>query len=357
MEVERKNGVNMEKKDYEFVSEVPEELVCPICFDPLREPIDLPCFHTFCSSCIENVKNCPLCRKTFEKADIKSASITLKNLINKITIKCSYCQVNHQLGDNASHLSKYCTASPKPCTAASLGCDWKGMDASHFQTCPYVFMSPLITKLLNRIDTLEKRVEMLEGGNPIEKRPSPMFRHPFYKPGDVIEYQYDLRSKNFTLMCWIYPLSYTYSMIFAKDKCGENPDQFRLEMHYSGHLSFAGNQNSYSNNPRSRDPSGFGGKVCSLSGVKLNQWTHVALARDQKQVMLYLDGSLQSSELIPFDHRGFHKKNFRVGSRCPGTSDLFNGFMQFIEFYNEALDPSLLNKIIKEQKEKLNISK
>jgi len=148
---------------YAYVSALPEELICPICYDPFREPTDLPCAHTFCSSCIDNLNRCPMCRAKFGSEQIKPASFTLRTIVNKIIVRCKYCQVDHQLGDNVDHLSKYCLSSPKPCTAASIGCLWKGTDPSHFQTCPYIALSPLITKLLDRIDTLEKRMENVDG--------------------------------------------------------------------------------------------------------------------------------------------------------------------------------------------------
>ena len=57
--------------DYEFVADtLPDTLVCKICHYPSREPhLTVCCGHTFCNSCIKNVKNstflsdaCPMCR-------------------------------------------------------------------------------------------------------------------------------------------------------------------------------------------------------------------------------------------------------------------------------------------------------
>ena len=40
-----------------------EELIkCDVCKDLLNEPKTLLCQHTFCSSCISNLKECPMCR-------------------------------------------------------------------------------------------------------------------------------------------------------------------------------------------------------------------------------------------------------------------------------------------------------
>ena len=56
--------------DYEFVDTLPDTLVCKICHYPSREPhLTVCCGHTFCNSCIKNVKKstflsdaCPMCR-------------------------------------------------------------------------------------------------------------------------------------------------------------------------------------------------------------------------------------------------------------------------------------------------------
>ena len=56
--------------DYEFVDTLPDTLVCKICHYPSREPhLTVCCGHTFCKSCIKNVKKstvlsdaCPMCR-------------------------------------------------------------------------------------------------------------------------------------------------------------------------------------------------------------------------------------------------------------------------------------------------------
>jgi tripartite motif-containing protein 59 len=49
---------------------VKENLVCPICLDIVKDPVSLPCSHTFCRSCLQkglekdnNLIICPYCRK------------------------------------------------------------------------------------------------------------------------------------------------------------------------------------------------------------------------------------------------------------------------------------------------------
>ena len=53
---------------------ISEETKCSICFDQFQEPKMLPCQHTFCLKCLENVAklndrntvDCPLCRKIYK---------------------------------------------------------------------------------------------------------------------------------------------------------------------------------------------------------------------------------------------------------------------------------------------------
>uniref|UniRef100_UPI00358F8864 ligand of Numb protein X 2-like isoform X2 n=1 Tax=Myxine glutinosa TaxID=7769 RepID=UPI00358F8864 len=40
--------------NYTYQLEVDEELTCRICLDPLLSPLDTPCGHTYCSSCLES---------------------------------------------------------------------------------------------------------------------------------------------------------------------------------------------------------------------------------------------------------------------------------------------------------------
>jgi hypothetical protein len=48
---------------------------CPICLNNLKNPVHLPCGHTFHSDCIlswiDNNKNCPMCRLPLQWSFIK----------------------------------------------------------------------------------------------------------------------------------------------------------------------------------------------------------------------------------------------------------------------------------------------
>nr|XP_031360405.1 tripartite motif-containing protein 35 [Lonchura striata domestica] len=67
---------------------VKEELMCPICYEPFREAVTLPCGHNFCKGCIsrswENQRQaCPLCKESSSLEDLR-VNRTLKNLVELI---------------------------------------------------------------------------------------------------------------------------------------------------------------------------------------------------------------------------------------------------------------------------------
>jgi len=83
--------------------------------------------------------------------------------VNKLIVMCKICKEKQQYGDMETHLKK--CGVVKPCTAAMLGCGWKGADPSHFQTCPFIALSPVLSKMLTRIDQLEAEVKQLKNQN------------------------------------------------------------------------------------------------------------------------------------------------------------------------------------------------
>ena len=77
-----------------FPGEVDSELICCICTGVLQDPVESPCRHVFCTSCVKPWINknstCPQCRGKIYEKDLKPVVPILKNIIDKQKICCEY---------------------------------------------------------------------------------------------------------------------------------------------------------------------------------------------------------------------------------------------------------------------------
>ncbi|NXF19045.1 LNX2 protein, partial [Rhodinocichla rosea] len=100
---------------YNYQNEVDDDLVCHICLQPLLQPLDTPCGHTFCYKCLRNFLQekdfCPLDRKRLHFKLCKKSSILVHKLLDKLSVLCpfsSVCQEVMQRCDLAAHLKNRC---------------------------------------------------------------------------------------------------------------------------------------------------------------------------------------------------------------------------------------------------------
>ncbi|NXF04880.1 LNX2 protein, partial [Smithornis capensis] len=100
---------------YNYQNEVDDDLVCHICLQPLLQPLDTPCGHTFCFKCLRNFLQekdfCPLDRKRLHFKLCKKSSILVHKLLDKLFVLCpfsSVCQEVMQRCDLAAHLKNRC---------------------------------------------------------------------------------------------------------------------------------------------------------------------------------------------------------------------------------------------------------
>nr|XP_010949854.1 ligand of Numb protein X 2 isoform X2 [Camelus bactrianus] len=100
---------------YNYQDEVDDDLVCHICLQPLLQPIDTPCGHTFCCKCLRNFLQekdfCPLDRKRLHFKLCKKSSILVHKLLDKLLVLCpfsSVCQDVMQRCDLEAHLKNRC---------------------------------------------------------------------------------------------------------------------------------------------------------------------------------------------------------------------------------------------------------
>ncbi|OCT93143.1 ligand of Numb protein X 2 isoform X1 [Xenopus laevis] len=100
---------------YNYQNEVDDDLVCHICLQPLLQPLDTPCGHTFCFKCLRNFLQekdfCPLDRKRLHFKLCKKSSILVHKLLDKLVVSCPYsasCKETMQRCDMEAHLKNRC---------------------------------------------------------------------------------------------------------------------------------------------------------------------------------------------------------------------------------------------------------
>nr|XP_015196757.1 PREDICTED: ligand of Numb protein X 2 [Lepisosteus oculatus] len=100
---------------YNYRHEVDDDLVCHICLQPLVQPLDTPCGHTFCFKCLRNFLQekdfCPLDRKKLHFKVCKKSSILVHKLLDKLPVSCPFsaaCPDSMPRCDLEAHLKHRC---------------------------------------------------------------------------------------------------------------------------------------------------------------------------------------------------------------------------------------------------------
>uniref|UniRef100_A0A4W3HTU5 Ligand of numb-protein X 2a n=1 Tax=Callorhinchus milii TaxID=7868 RepID=A0A4W3HTU5_CALMI len=103
---------------YNYQHEVDDDLVCHICLQPLLQPLDTPCGHTFCYKCLQNFLQekdfCPLDRKRLHFKLCKKSSILVHKLLDKLLVSCPFgnlCKEVVQRCDLEAHLKHRCSGA------------------------------------------------------------------------------------------------------------------------------------------------------------------------------------------------------------------------------------------------------
>ncbi|KAG2464625.1 LNX2 protein, partial [Polypterus senegalus] len=118
---------------YDYKEEVDDELTCHICLQPLLDPLDTPCGHTYCYQCLENFLQeqdfCPVDRQKLHLQQCRKSSLLVRNLLDKLSVVCPFtkdcghvmqrCELGPHLQNSQSYeIAKF----DKTCV---LGCDVK----------------------------------------------------------------------------------------------------------------------------------------------------------------------------------------------------------------------------------------
>uniref|UniRef100_A0A672NFE1 Ligand of Numb protein X 2-like n=1 Tax=Sinocyclocheilus grahami TaxID=75366 RepID=A0A672NFE1_SINGR len=100
---------------YNYRLEVDDDLVCHICLQPLVQPLDTPCGHTFCARCLRSFLQerdfCPLDRAHLQLQVCRRSSILVHKLLDKLSITCPLtpsCSLSMPRCDLEAHLKHRC---------------------------------------------------------------------------------------------------------------------------------------------------------------------------------------------------------------------------------------------------------
>ncbi|KAH0630905.1 hypothetical protein JD844_004249 [Phrynosoma platyrhinos] len=105
---------------YNFQDEVDDDLTCHICLQPLLQPMDTPCGHTYCFKCLENFMQeysfCPMDRKKLSFQHCRKSSLLVRNLLDKLIVLCPFqddCKQTMQRCELEAHLQNRCPGFKK----------------------------------------------------------------------------------------------------------------------------------------------------------------------------------------------------------------------------------------------------
>ena len=132
---------------YDYPVEVDDYLQCQICLQPLVDPVDTPCGHTFCYFCMLNhlrrTPSCPCDRQPLCEKDIRSSCLIVRNTLDKLTVVCpntAYCDETMPRSSLERHLRLSCPGTYVQCPREEEGCNHVGARIQleeHLWTCSY----------------------------------------------------------------------------------------------------------------------------------------------------------------------------------------------------------------------------
>ncbi|XP_060102340.1 E3 ubiquitin-protein ligase LNX isoform X2 [Heteronotia binoei] len=104
-----------ENHAYSYTEDVDDDLICHICLQPLLQPLDTPCGHTYCTVCLTDFlvekDFCPVDRNILTLQTCRKSSILVNKLLDKLMVSCpftEYCSEVIQRCDLEQHFQNGC---------------------------------------------------------------------------------------------------------------------------------------------------------------------------------------------------------------------------------------------------------
>ncbi len=85
-----------------------DEFLCPVCQDLLKDPVTIPCGHSYCESCITvcwdqedqmRVYSCPQCKQTFSPRPALARNTMLAEMVEKLNKRKRPADCDAEAGD------------------------------------------------------------------------------------------------------------------------------------------------------------------------------------------------------------------------------------------------------------------
>ncbi|XP_073719060.1 E3 ubiquitin/ISG15 ligase TRIM25 [Misgurnus anguillicaudatus] len=109
--------------------EYEEQFDCPVCLDPLNEPVTIPCGHSYCLNCIDDYWSqkdqeppyrCPQCRESFSQKPLLKKNTLLAEMMEKLE------RTSHQTASSSQENScvdcDVCTTEKNRAVMSCLQC-------------------------------------------------------------------------------------------------------------------------------------------------------------------------------------------------------------------------------------------
>lgn len=133
---------------YDYPDNIDEDLQCQVCQQPLVDPVDTPCSHTFCQVCLRAhmrmQKTCPSDgHPLLRDSDVRRSSTLVRNILDKLTVVCpnnAYCDQLMPRHTLELHLRYQCPGTYINCPREENGCEYVGARVQleeHLWSCTY----------------------------------------------------------------------------------------------------------------------------------------------------------------------------------------------------------------------------